>query len=159
MNGTFYRLEILRVLRQPIALFFIVALPAFMYIIFGAAMEWGALEIGNGNVSMYTMIAMAAYGCVTATTGVGGTAGLERMQGWGRQLAVTPMRDSQYVMVKAAVAMTTAALPALIIYGLGLAFGAKATVSTWILSLLIVFVGSGMFALYGLLFGLAFRSE
>nr|NLD41771.1 ABC transporter permease [Actinomycetales bacterium] len=159
MNTTYLRLELLRVLREPVSLFFIVALPAFMYVIFGASMQWGAIEIGNGNVSMYTMIAMAAYGAVTATTGVGGSAGLERMQGWGRQLGLTPLRDSQYVAVKAGVAMLIAALPALVIFGLGVALGAKAAATTWVISLLIVFAVSGMFALYGLLFGLAFRSE
>lgn len=159
MNATYLRLEFLRVLREPVSLFFIVALPAFMYVIFGASQEWGEFRVGNGNVSMYTMIAMAAYGAVTATTGVGGSAGVERMQGWGRQLGLTPLRDWQYMAVKAAVAMAVAALPVVVIFGLGYFLGAEAAGSTWVISMLIVFLGSAMFALYGLLFGLAFKTE
>ncbi|HHW82564.1 MAG TPA: ABC transporter permease, partial [Actinomycetales bacterium] len=159
MNTTYLRLEMLRVLREPVSLFFIVGLPALMYVIFGASTEWGAYEIGNGNVSMSIMIAMAAYGAVTATTGVGGSAAVERMQGWGRQLALTPLRDVHYVAVKAAVSMSVAALPVLVIFALGAGLGAQAEGRTWLVSMLIVLAGSAMFALYGLLFGLAFRSE
>ncbi len=159
MNTTYLRFEAVRILRQPVALFFIVFLPAFMYVIFGATTEWGGFEVAHGNVSMSIMIAMAAFGAVTATVGVGGNAAVERVQGWGRQLALTPLRDSQYVAVKAAIAMATAALPILVIYGLGFVLGAEAAGVAWVTSLLFVLLGSATFALYGMMFGLAFKSE
>lgn len=159
MNATFLRLELIRIIREPVSLFFIIALPAFMYVIFGASTEWGDYPIQNGNVSMSIMIAMAAYGAVTATTGVGANAAVERMQGWGRQLAITPMTDLTFVVTKALTAMLVAAAPVVVIYGLGLTLGAEAPTPVWFASLAIVLVGSAMFALYGLMFGLAFRSE
>ena len=73
-------------------------LPAFFYLIFGARRSYSTEDAGNGNVAMLIMISMAAYGAVTATTGIGGEAAVERMQGWGRQLGLTPLRDSSYVV-------------------------------------------------------------
>ena len=90
MNWTMYRIEFKRILRDPASLFFIVALPAFMFIIFGSTMEWAELRVGNGNIAMSTMIAMSAYGAATATSSVSGMAAVEKTQGWGRQLALTP---------------------------------------------------------------------
>ena len=82
MNLTYTGIELRRVGRDYISMFFVAILPAFMYIVFGAAMAWSDAPIGNGNAAMYTMISMAAFGAVTATVGVGGMAAVERMQGW-----------------------------------------------------------------------------
>ena len=153
------RIELRRVLRDLVTMFFVVGLPAFMYVLFGASAGYSQEDAGNGNVALYVMISMAAYGAVTATVGIGGTAAVERMQGWGRQLGLTPLGDSAYVAVKAAVALAVATLPILVVYALGLATGAKGTAGAWLGSAAILVAGSVMFALYGLVFGLAFRSE
>ena len=84
------------------------------------------------------MISMAAYGAVTATTGIGGMAAVERMQGWGRQLGLTPMRDASYVPMKALLALVVAAIPIALIYLLGCLTGAEGTAGAWVLSALIV---------------------
>lgn len=157
--GAYYALELKRALRDPSALVFTIGIPAFMYVIFGVSMEWGAYEIGNGNVSMYVMINMAAYGAVTATTSVGGLAAVERMQGWGRQLGLTPMPDSRFVLTKALVGTTVAALPIALIYLIGYFTDAHATWWVWPVSALLVLVGALLFSLYGLAAGLLFRSE
>ena len=52
-------------------MFFIVGLPAFMYVVFGLGVDE---RVGSGNVAMYVMVSMATYGAVSATTGVAGTA-------------------------------------------------------------------------------------
>lgn len=159
MNRTYYALEMRRILRDPVTLFFTSGLPALMYIIFGGSQEWGDQPIGNGNVNMFIMIAMAAYGAVTATTGIGGMAAVERLQGWGRQLALTPMPDRTFVLTKALVAATVAALPVALIYGLGIAMGAQAPLAVWLATAALIMAGAVTFALYGLSFGLGFRSE
>ena len=159
MNATFTGLELRRVLRDYVSMFFIAVLPAFFYLIFGAAQESSSEDAGNGNVAMYVMISMAAYGAVTATTGIGGMAAVERMQGWGRQLGLTPLRDSGYVLMKAVVAVAVAAIPITLIYLLGVLTDAEGSVGAWLLSALIVLAGAAVFALYGLVFGLALRSE
>ena len=95
MNATFTLLEMRRITRDWSGMFFTAVLPAFFYLIFGATVDARSATIGNGNVAMYVMISMAAYGAVTATTSIGGQAALERQQGWGRQLGLTPLADSQ----------------------------------------------------------------
>ena len=158
-HRTMYRLELRRVLRDPVTLFFTIALPAFLFLIFGTSESWAGEKVGNGNVAMSIMIAMAAYGAVTATVGIGGQAAVERAQGWGRQLGLTPLRDSSYVGVKVALAATIALGPIAVIYVLGAIVGAEGDASAWALSALVLVVGSLVFALYGLCFGLLFRSE
>lgn len=164
MNPTILRLELTRQFREFMGLFFIVVLPAFFYLIFGATMDFSGDPIsgeaaGNGNVAMSIMIAMAAYGAVVATTSLGGQAAVERMQGWGRQLGLTPLRDSTYVWTKAMVAVIIAALPIAIVYTLGALTGAQGSTRAWVLSALIVVPGASLFALWGLVWGLAIRSE
>lgn len=155
---SYYRLEVLRIFRDPVTLFFAAILPGFFYLLFGN-MEWGDYDIGRGNMAMYTMIALAAYGAVTATTVVGGSAALERMQGWGRQLGLTPMTDARFVATKTLVSLTIALIPIATTYLLGVFTIARAPWWVWVTSAAITIVGSTMFALYGLCFGLAFRSE
>ena len=159
MNTTYYRLELRRLRRDYVTLFFTAGLPAFMYVIFGASADYGDDPVRDGNVAMWVMIAMAGYGAVTATTGLGGMAAVERMQGWSRQLGLTPLTDSGYVWLKAAVSLTVAVVPISLVYTIGALTGASAPPSVWIVSAAVLIVGAGMFALYGLCFGLAFRSE
>ena len=47
----------------------------------------------------------------------------------------------------------------MLIYGIGLGTGAKGEAWVWATSAAIVLLGASVFALYGLVFGLAFRSE
>ena len=159
MNATFTLLEMRRITRDWAGMFFTAVLPAFFYLIFGSTIDAKGETIGNGNVAMYVMISMAAYGAVTATTSIGGNAAVERVQGWGRQLGLTPLADSSYIAMKAIIAMTVAAVPILLTYVLGVVTGAKGSPTAWGLSALLVLAGSAVFALYGLLIGTAFRSE
>lgn len=161
MNTTYYLMEVRRTVRDFLSLFFTAVLPAFLYVIFGASQGYSQemLPTGRGNVAMYIMISMAAYGAVTATTGIGGMAAVERMQGWGRQLGLTPMRDSQYVLVKGLLGLTIAMLPVALIYVIGYFTGAKGDGTVWLISAVLVLLGAGLFSLYGLVFGLAFKTE
>ncbi|TIC84518.1 ABC transporter permease [Nocardioides sp. GY 10127] len=153
------RLELRRLLRDPTVWVFSVGLPGFLYVMLGTSQEYADTSVGDGNLAMWVMVAMAAYGGVTATVGVGGRAALERTQGWGRQLGLTPLADLTWVGTKAALACVLAALPVLLVYGLGLALGAEGTTAAWLGSLALVLAGSWLFALLGLAVGLAFSSD
>lgn len=159
VNTTLLRLELRRVLRDRATIFFTTVLPGFFYLIFGAAQDYGDEPLGNGNVAMMIMVSMAAYGAVTATVSLGGAAAVERMQGWGRQLGLTPLRDATYVVTKALVAVIVASLPIALVFVLGALSGARADATAWVLSAVVILLGAAVFALYGLCFGLAFRSE
>jgi ABC-2 type transport system permease protein len=149
-------LDLRRQVRDRVQMFFVVGLPAFLYVVFGLG---GDDPAGSGNVAMYVMVSMAAYGAVTATTGVAGSAALERTTGWGRQLALTPLRPWAFLALKTGLAMAVAAVPVALIYAIGAVTGAAGTASDWLLSALIVWIGSALFALYGLAVCLAFRSD
>ena len=159
MNRTILTLELRRFLRDRASLFFIALLPGFFYLIFGASQSYADGTVGNGNVAMFVMIAMAAYGAVSATVGIGGRAATERLQGWGRQLGLTPLSDASYVATKTALAVVVAAVPLVVVYGLGVLTGARASFGAWVVSFTVLLVGAVVFALYGLCFGLRFRSE
>ena len=150
------RLDLRRQLRDRIGMFFVVGLPTFMYLVFGIGSDD---PVGTGNVAMYVMISMAAYGAVTATTGVAGSAATEQLMGWGRQLELTPMRPLAFVVAKAAVAMTVAAVPVAAIFTIGAVTGARGHWSDWVLSGALVWLCSASFAVYGLAICLVFRGN
>lgn len=159
MTLTYTWIEFLRQVRNPGVLVFTLLLPGAMTLIFGSAFDYGSAPAGHGNVNMYIMLGMAAYGAVMATNGIGGQAALEQMQGWGRQLALTPLPTWGMVATKAVVAMVFALGTVLVIFGLGVLIGAEAPWWVWLQSGLIVWLGSSVFALFGLATGLLFRSE
>ncbi len=159
MNRTYTLFELRRVFRDPVTLFFVAGLPAFLYLIFGASQDYSDIALRHGNVAMSILVGMAAYGAVTATTGVGGMAAVERMQGWGRQLGLTPLTDAGFVATKAFVAAVVAAIPISLIYLLGAFTGASGTTGAWTLSAVVLLVGAVTWSLFGLAVGTAFRSE
>jgi len=152
--ATYAALDLRRQLRDRVGMFFIVALPSFMYVVFGLGSED---SVGSGNVAMYIMVSMATYAAVTATTTVAGGATTEQVMGWGRQLALTPLRPIAIVGIKAAVAMTVAAVAVALVFTIGALTGASGRASDWVLSALLVWALSAMFAIYGLAICLLFR--
>ena len=107
---------------------------------------------------MYVMISMAAYGAVTATTGIGGGCG-GADAGLGSPARPHAAAGQRLRLMKAVVAVAVAAIPITLIYLLGLLTDAEGSFGAWLLSALVVLAGAAVFALYGLVFGLALRSE
>lgn len=159
MNWTYLGLELKRFFREPTSVFFVAVLPALLYVIFGAAQGYSAQSAGHGNVSMYVMLSMAAYGAVTATVGIGGGAAVERIQGWSRQLGLTPLKDSSFVLVKAMLGLVVAMVPVGLTFLVGAITGARGDARVWVIGALVALAGAGLFAIYGLIFGLMMRSE
>lgn len=153
--------ELVRNLRMFTSIFFMVILPVTMYIIFGGMQDYSSTELwnGRGNVSAQIMVAMATYGAVTATSGLAGSAAVELQQGWGRQLALTPSTRAGYIASKTVVALALAILPILAVYIIGALMSAKMDAWIWPATAGLILVGGVVFALYGLAFGLLFRSE
>ncbi|MBB6628209.1 ABC transporter permease [Nocardioides sp. KIGAM211] len=150
------RLDLKRQIRDRMGMFFIVALPAFLFFVFGMGDDEA---YGSANVAMYVMVSMAAYGAVTATTTVAGAAATEQTMGWGRQLALTPFSPWAFVAVKTAVAMLVAAVPIALIYAIGAATGSSGNAVDWLASAGTVWLGSALFAVYGLAVCLHFKGE
>lgn len=151
-------IEIKRFLRDP-GLIFVLGIPVLMYLIFGAAQSYGDMPMAHGNVAMAIMLGMAAYGATSATVGLASSAGVERLQGWGRQIALTPLSTGKFALLKSVAATLTATITGAIIYIVAAATGAQGTWSAWLVSFVIVVLGALPFALYGLTLAYLLRSN
>ena len=139
--------------------FFILVLPTALYLFFGVYNDWSDFPAGNGNVSAWIMIGMAAYGAIIATTALAGSAAVEIQQGWGRQLSLTGMPHSLFVVAKSVIALAMATLPVIVLNIVAYYTTADMPAITWLAAAGLTLVAAVPFALYGLAVGLLFRSD
>ncbi|MGW9628102.1 ABC transporter permease [Microbacterium sp. nov. GSS16] len=160
ISPTMLRVEALRQLRNPYTLAFTLAMPVAMYLLFGAGGDVGHLSAGHGNVSFYIMVSMAAYGTAVAMSSLSSLAAAEAKQGWGRQLAMTPLGTAGYALTKLINALTFAVLALVAVFIAGFATGAQADdMWRWAAAATIILGAGLMFGLYGLGVGLFFNSD
>jgi ABC-2 type transport system permease protein len=159
-NATVLRLEIRRVLRNRRTLLMTVVLPIFFFVIFGVIQTYDNSRVGPGNVSAYILISMALYGAVLATTSGGAMVSIERAQGWSRQLRITPLSPVAYVAIKLVTALVLGATAVAGVYVVGALSGKPSMpVHLWVGTALIVWVGSLVFAAFGLFMGYLLPTE
>jgi ABC-2 type transport system permease protein len=160
MSLTYYRIDLARQARDMGNMVFVIGLPVLMYLIFGSTFTSAEETIVHANLQFYVMVSMAMYGAATATVAIAGMAALELLQGWGRQLGLTPMRNSAYVGTKVLVALTVAAAAVAAVFIAGALTGAEAeSPLIWIVTALIAWLGASIFALLGLAVAQTFKSE
>ncbi|WP_182346884.1 ABC transporter permease [Tomitella gaofuii] len=159
----FLRLELRRLLRNRRVLIFAIAMPPVFYLIFGLTRSYSTDFPddwpGGGNVTMYVLISMAVYGAMLATTSGGAMVSVERELGWSRQLRLTPLRPVAYIATKALVAMTLGLASVVVVFIVGAFTGAQASGAVWIAAPLIAWLGSLVFAAFGLFMGYLLPSE
>lgn len=157
---TMLRIEGVRQLRNPYTLAFTLAMPVVMYLLFGASAGYGSMSAGHGNVAFYVMVSMAAYGTAVAMSSLTSLAAAESKQGWGRQLAMTPLGTAGYALTKLLTAFTVAVLALLAVFIAGAVTGAQATdLWRWFAAAGII-LGIGLiYGLYGLGVGLFFNAD
>ncbi|WP_193598266.1 ABC transporter permease [Microbacterium sp. YJN-G] len=157
---TMLRIEGVRQLRNPYTLAFTLAMPVVMYLLFGASAGYGSMSAGHGNVAFYVMVSMAAYGTAVAMSSLTSLAAAESKQGWGRQLAMTPLSTAGYALTKLLTAFTFAVLALLAVFIAGAVTGAQATdLWRWFATAGII-LGIGLiYGLYGLGVGLFFNAD
>lgn len=154
----YLRLELVRLRRDPVLLLIVVVLPVFFYL--GVALVAPVdAAVPGGGLRLDVMVGMACYGAATAASTLAGQAALERVHGWARQLALTPLTVSSYVATKALVAATAASAPVLLTFVIAAITGVRTSPLGWLLGALVCVLGSLMWGVYGLTVGLAFRSE
>lgn len=160
ISPTMLRIEALRQIRNPYTLAFTLGMPVAMYLLFGASMSYGSMSLGHGNVAFYVMVSMAAYGGAVAMSSITSLAASESKQGWGRQLAMTPLSTAGYAMTKLVTAVAFAALAVLAVFAAGLLTGAESTDAwRWWASAGIILGLGLMYGLYGLGVGLFFNPD
>lgn len=154
MSGTMAltQLEIRRAVRNRRVMFFSVLYPAGLYLLIGSTVSGTA---SNGvSAKAYVLIAMASFGALGAALTTNATKiALERKEGWTRQLRLTSLPGSGYVIGKVAAA-TAVTIPALVVvFGIGAATGVHQSALRWITAFLIMWIGSLAFTGLGIAIG------
>ncbi len=143
-------------LRKGMFLFFTVALPVLMFLMFNQI--YGTQIEGGETVGTFIMVRMAAYGGLGAAVNAGAIIQLERTGGWLRQLMVAGLTPRSFVIGKMVAAMAVV-LPALLgVFCSGLLFaGIHLSLAETVRSLLALWIGMLPLVLLGLVVGLALR--
>jgi len=102
---------------------------------------------------------MAVYGAMLACTGGGATVSIERAQGWSRQLRLTPLRPVAYIAIKALVAMTMGLVSVLAVFGVAAFSHASMPPAIWVECGVVAWLGSLVFAAFGLFMGYLLPAE
>ncbi|PWH07513.1 ABC transporter permease [Brachybacterium endophyticum] len=143
-------------LRKGMFVFFTVALPILMFLMFHQI--FGSQIEGGESVSTLIMVRMAAYGGLGAAVNAGAIIQLERTNGWLRQLMVAGLTPRSFVIGKMVAAMVIV-LPALLgVFAAGvLLAGVDLSALEAVRSLLALWVGMLPLVLLGLVVGLALK--
>lgn len=153
-------LEIRRRLRNRRTVMFALVLPVIFFLIFGLNNSYAHERAGYGNVSAFVMISMALYGAVLSTSSGGAVVSIERATGWSRQLRLTPLSSVAYIGVKMLTSLVLGAVSVLAVYGVGgLTHKASMPLHIWVVTAACVWIGSLLFAAFGLFIGYLLPSE
>ena len=147
-----------RLLNRRNVLFSLV-MPIALYFAFASSQEFKDTWIGHANVSAAIMVSMALYGAIVTATSAGASVSVEIAQGWARTLNLTPLRPVHYVCIKVLTALAAAAVPVLVVTALGAVSGARIEGAAWVVAPLLAWLGSALFAAFGLFLGLLLPSE
>jgi ABC-2 type transport system permease protein len=159
-NLTALQLEIRRMLRNRRTLIITLIFPVFFFLIFGLNKAYALVRIGHGNYAAFIMISIALYGAVAASMFGGAMVSIERAQGWSRQLRLTPLSPVAYIAMKVLTAMVLGSGSVAVVFIAG-ALTNKAAMPTylWVVSGLCVWIGSLLFAAFGLMMGYLLPQE
>jgi ABC-2 type transport system permease protein len=163
INTTVLGLEIRRLLRNRRTVIFALIVPALFFLLFGLNSAYAREPAGHGNVSAFIMVSMALYGAVLATTSGGAMVSIERAAGWSRQLRLTPLSPTAYIVIKMLTAMVLGLAAVIAVYIVGKATGVPAMKPgyawLWFVTPLCVWIGSLVFAAFGLFMGYLLPTE
>lgn len=159
-NPTLLSIEARRLFRNRRTVVFALVVPVLFFVMFGTDARYVRQSAGHGNVAAFVMVSMAAYGALIASTGGGASVATERALGWSRQLRLTPLTPTAYVMVKVLLAMSLGAISVAAVFTAGALGGARMDdARRWAACALLAWVGSLVFAAFGLFMGYLLPSE
>jgi ABC-2 type transport system permease protein len=162
-NLTALKLEIRRLTRNRRTVIIAIVVPVVFFLLFGLNKGYDTRSAGpgaHGNVSAFVMISLALYGGVVATTFSGAMVSIERAQGWSRQLRLTPLSPVAYIIIKIFTALTLGACSVGAVYIAGTVSNkASMSVGLWIGTGISVWIGSLLFAAFGLFLGYLLPAE
>lgn len=145
-------------LLNAVSFFYLIVMPVGFYLLFGALQDYGDIPMRDGNASTYVMLGMAIYGAVVGALSSAGEAVVEVEQGWGRQLALTPLSRAQHTFAKFVNALVTTSLPVLAVNTVGFFTGSEIPFNQQILCALITVLTGSIFAFFGTAVALLFKN-
>ncbi|PJJ61421.1 ABC transporter permease [Compostimonas suwonensis] len=156
MRPRYIALEVARQLRNLRSLVFTFVLPVVMLLIFGGA--YGSSGQLDGSTGLpwlvVTTVQMAGYGAMMAALSQAFTIVNERSIGWNRQLRITPLSGTGYLVSKVVAALTIALLSILLTIAVStLVLGARLAPAEWAMAALGLWIGVIPFALIAILIG------
>jgi ABC-2 type transport system permease protein len=153
MNLTVLRIELVRMLRNRRTVIFTFIFPAALFFAFGSGSDWDQ-SVGNGNVAAYVMVSMALYGAALTAASGGAMVAMERALGWSRQLRLTPLSPTAYILMKALLALVLGAIAITVVNVAGIIQGKPSMpVHVWIECGLLTLVCTMVFAALGVFVG------
>lgn len=174
INLTVLGLEVRKLLRNRRTIIFALIVPVVLFLFVGTNSKFASLQDGHGNVSAFLMVSMALYGAALSTTAGGAMVSIERALGWSRQLRLTPLSPTGYIVIKMITAMVLGLASVLAVFVVGKLTGDphmyvyvltghhrvyRGYGYLWFVSALCVWVGSLVFAAFGLFIGYLLPSE
>ncbi|MHB1598339.1 MAG: ABC transporter permease [Acidimicrobiales bacterium] len=103
---------------------------------------------------------MALYGTVLATSSGGAIVSVERLTGWSRQLRITLLQPAAYIAIKMATSLVLGLVAVLAVYVAGvLTHKPSMPVDVWVATGAALWIGSLLFAAFGLFVGYLLPSE
>jgi ABC-2 type transport system permease protein len=157
-NLAFLTIEIRRLLRNRRTVVVTLIVPVVLFLLFSNNKRIAALDRA-GVTTASTMIGIAVYGAMLASTSGGAMVSIERAQGWSRQLRLTPLRPAAYIAIKLVVAMLLGLTSVTVVYAFGAIGGAQMTPANWVLTGVLAWATSLVFAAFGLFIGYLLPSE
>ncbi|MDF1604199.1 ABC transporter permease [Nocardioides sp. YIM 152315] len=152
-NLTVLRIELRRMLRNRRTVIFTLVFPAVLFLSFGSTEGWSD-DVGNGNVAAYIMVSMALYGAALTAASGGTAVALERSLGWSRQLRLTPLDPTVYIVMKALLALVLGAIAITVVNVVGVFQGKpEMPVDVWVECALLTLVCTLVFAALGVFVG------
>ncbi|HEY4267255.1 MAG TPA: ABC transporter permease [Galbitalea sp.] len=154
MNIRYFGLEMGRQIRNVRNLAFTFAIPVVMLLIFGGAYG-GEFDKTTGLPwIVVTTVQMAGYGAMMAALSQAFTIVNERSVGWNRQLRITPLSGTGYLVTKVAAALAVGLLSMLLTGAVAIiGLHAQLSVQGWVMAGLGLWVGIIPFALIAILIG------
>jgi ABC-2 type transport system permease protein len=159
-NATALALEIRRFTRNRRTIIFALVVPIVLFLLVGLNKKYVNEPDGEGNVSAFIMISIALYGAVLSTTAGGAMVSIERAAGWSRQLRLTPLSPAAYIAIKLVAAMVLGLVSVAAVFIIGKVTGKPdMPAGIWVATGFSVWIGSLVFAAFGLLLGYLLPTE
>src|SRR3954468_11724515 len=158
-SPTYLRLEVRRMLRNRRTMIFTLVMPPVFFLVFGTAAGYRTQSVGHGNVTAYIAVSMALYAGMLATTSAAAMVSVERAAGWSRQLRLTPLHPAAYVVTKLLSAMILGLLAVGVVLAVARAEQAQMPLHVWVACGVLAWVGSLVFAAFGLFMGYLLPAE